>query len=154
MGRVTAQVRQQVCMAVLRAVAGGKLKKPERCQRCRVKVVPRFLQAHHFKGYRRADWLRVRWLCRPCPVIVERGWRGKGAQQFRRQWRGRESGVSPFRLDQIACASCRHVGALEIRRYWRRKGGRWHRRLPSDFRTYWRVRTVQVCTLCKRTESL
>ena len=46
-----------------RALGYGYLTKPDSCQRCRL---PKRLEAHHYMGYARENWLVVEWLCRPC----------------------------------------------------------------------------------------
>lgn len=56
--------REAAHQAVFRAVRSGKLKRPERCSFCAVKH--HRVEAHHHKGYDKANQLNVRWLCPEC----------------------------------------------------------------------------------------
>jgi hypothetical protein len=49
--------------AVKRAVAGGLLIRPKRCESCNVRSR---VHGHHYAGYARAHWLDVIWLCPLC----------------------------------------------------------------------------------------
>ena len=49
------------------AKRNGEIKEATACENCRG-VGP--LEAHHHKGYKRENWLNVRWLCIPCHVAA------------------------------------------------------------------------------------
>lgn len=50
--------------AVARAVAAGRLVRPEACSACGRRGL--LLDSHHYLGYQRQHWLDVVWLCRSC----------------------------------------------------------------------------------------
>ena len=54
-----AKARHAVRMAIKR----GVLARPEECETCWQRGV---VQAHHYKGYQKENWLHVQWLCIPC----------------------------------------------------------------------------------------
>jgi hypothetical protein len=49
--------------AVKRAVADGRLIRPNTCSKC-PNSGP--IEAHHYRGYEKEFWLVVEWLCVPC----------------------------------------------------------------------------------------
>lgn len=52
--------------AVARAIASGRLKKPDTCEKCGVKCVP---HGHHDDYEKQLD---VQWVCRPCHGQIHR----------------------------------------------------------------------------------
>jgi hypothetical protein len=54
---------------VYRALLSGRLTKPEVCQNCQEAPTP--IEAHHYMGYARENWLNVKWLCRMCHHLLE-----------------------------------------------------------------------------------
>jgi hypothetical protein len=59
------ELRKAAWKAVTDAVKAGDLVNPGTCVACDQKSDSP-LHAHHHKGYARADWLNVLWMCRPC----------------------------------------------------------------------------------------
>jgi ribosomal protein S27AE len=55
--------------AVARNIKYGKITRPETCQRC---GGPGPIEAHHYMGYEKQNWLVVRWLCVPCHDIEDK----------------------------------------------------------------------------------
>jgi hypothetical protein len=55
-------IRRNAHGAVAKAIAAGKLARPDRCEDCRRR---RTTQAHH-ESYIREMWLEVEWLCHAC----------------------------------------------------------------------------------------
>ena len=51
-------------VAVARAIQSGRLERPAVCPVCQ--VGGRLVEAHHWLGYAKRYWLRVRWMCRSC----------------------------------------------------------------------------------------
>lgn len=56
--------------AVSRALASGSLVRPLACSACGAVGQ---VEAHHHRGYERAFWLDVHWVCRPCHRRLEKG---------------------------------------------------------------------------------
>lgn len=54
------------------AVRGGRIQKPLTCSQCRKKTTPHKLHGHHHKGYAKANWFNVIWLCVDCHGLVHR----------------------------------------------------------------------------------
>ena len=56
--------------AMHKALASGRLQKPDFCQACGRDAKGSDLHGHHHKGYARAVQLSVLWLCQPCHIIA------------------------------------------------------------------------------------
>ncbi len=55
--------------AVYTALKQGLLVKPTNCSVCQR---PAKLEGHHYKGYDRAHWLDIVWVCKPCHMIEDK----------------------------------------------------------------------------------
>jgi len=53
----------QARRAVSRAIKRGKLIRPGICLRC---AETKNIQGHHYKGYKKENWLDIIWLCPKC----------------------------------------------------------------------------------------
>lgn len=49
--------------AVGSAIKTGKLHRPNICSKCKSNCAP---QAHHYKGYDKENYLKIKWLCKYC----------------------------------------------------------------------------------------
>lgn len=49
--------------AVKMAVDAGMLTRPNNCSKCRRRAK---VHGHHYKGYDKSNWLKVKWLCARC----------------------------------------------------------------------------------------
>lgn len=58
--------KQRARQAVSDAVTRGRLLKPPICSSCRKTFPMQLLEGHHHKGYDKAHWLDVVWLCPAC----------------------------------------------------------------------------------------
>lgn len=56
--------------AIKRAVASGRLIRPQACEKCLVKSK---LHAHHHRGYSKEHYLDVQWLCPKCHSAFQLG---------------------------------------------------------------------------------
>src|SRR5437870_4357481 len=61
------KLMRRVNFAVHRTVKSGKLVRPTMCSNCG--IVGK-IEAHHYKGYAKENWLDVQWLCRRCHMGV------------------------------------------------------------------------------------
>ena len=61
--------RRAATDAIAKAIAKGRLVRPERCTRCNRKTR---IEAHHHKGYAQEYRLDVLWVCKSCHGVLER----------------------------------------------------------------------------------
>jgi hypothetical protein len=64
--------------AVYQSIRNGRLVKPSECSLC---GSSQRIQAHHHKGYDRAHWQDVVWLCRACHIAEDIKARRTGGKQ-------------------------------------------------------------------------
>src|SRR3972149_517000 len=57
------RLKQRARREVHLAVKYGLLVRPEHCPRCKRKAK---VHGHHYKGYDKPNWLKVKWLCARC----------------------------------------------------------------------------------------
>lgn len=61
---------------VSNGVRDGKLIRPSNCEKCGIEdwgEKRSVIEAHHYLGYEKSNWLKVQWLCTDCHKLAEKG---------------------------------------------------------------------------------
>lgn len=62
------------------AIRDGRLKRPKKCAECGIDDWGKkrsMIEAHHYLGYEKVNWLKIKWLCTNCHKLADK--KGGGA---------------------------------------------------------------------------